>query len=120
MVGGLAFAVDFLSFVFLHTVLNQAIIVATVISVIMGFLTSFILNKVWVFKSNSNNSHHSTHLQISMYILLVLFNMAFSYIFIQIMSNYLNRVEIAKLGAMITIVLWNYFLYKKVIFKTNG
>ena len=82
-----------------------------------GLVISFILQKVITFKYR--RTHHRILVpQIVAYSLLVLFNFGFTLLATQLLSDLLPVVMIRTLALGITTV-WNFYLYRTKIFKTD-
>ena len=115
LAGGSAFLTEYLSFLVLFNVINAKLYVANSLSFCCGLLVSFSLNRSWTF--TSDKFHHKYHRQLFMYGALALFNL----VFINVLLGILNSIGIApligKLVVMVAIVVWNYNIFKNVIFK---
>lgn len=110
-----AAAVEYLSFLILHEYLAQQLAFSNVASFCAGLITSFLLNKTWVFKTKDD-----TGKQAIKYGLLALFNVTMSTIIILFAVSVVGIYGwIAKLVVMILIAAWNYLIFSKYIFKSN-
>jgi len=118
LVGGVAFGMDFTSFYVLLTMFAVPLYVATTTGLVIGFIASFIGNRNYVFSASEDSAHnHTVFMQVLMYGLLLGFNSIFAYVFILGLHSLDISYPIAKLGSMVSIVIWNFFIYKTVIFK---
>lgn len=109
------FAVFSLLFNYLFNLVSYKSALAQAISFCAGLVVSFILNRIWVFNSYTNKAK-----QFSVYLILALFNLGLSTIIVWILIEKLGFVPlISKISVMGLIVLWNYFIFQKIIFKTN-
>lgn len=110
--GSLAFIVEY-SFFYLLDRLNFWYVYSNSIAMICGFLLSFFLNRNWSFKSKRN-----TKKQFIMYGVLFLINIGISngLMFVFVEKLYIQPV-FSKLLAIGALVCWNFFIYKKLIFK---
>jgi putative flippase GtrA len=110
--GGFAASIEYFSFfAFIHF-FDQQIIISNITSFMLGFITSFLLNKQWVFKSKGDIRR-----QLAIYLSLALLNLTISTFLIWFLNNnLLINALIAKLVVMVVIATWNYFLFSKIIF----
>lgn len=120
LVGGLlTVAVDYLTFTVL-VLFDVSLVIASIASFLAGFVVSFSINKLWVFGAKKESQRHSTRLQMTLYVALLFFNMAFTYYFIFFAEKLGVSVFIGKACTILLITAWNFVLYKKVIFKLKG
>ncbi len=78
-----------------------------------GFWLSFLLNRYWSFKSKENFIK-----QLSLYGALFFINLAISTLLMYVFSNILGIVaELSKILIMGMIVLWNFVIFKKIIYR---
>lgn len=83
------------------------------LSMTCGYIIAFTLNRVWSFKSKSNLGK-----QFLKSFVLFIFNIITSNILINIFVDTIGMHKlVAKNLQMAIIVLWNFILYKKVIYK---
>jgi len=102
---------------FLYKFLNESVNLWYVFShcagFFVGFWISFLLNRFWTFKSKDNIGK-----QLSSYTLLFFFNLAFSTSFIYVFTNIIGvNKDISKLFTIGITSVWNFVIYKKVIYK---
>ena len=88
------------------------IIPSNVIAVLLATVFNFTLNRNVTFKSTTN-----TFRSLLLYTLLFIFNLCFSSLAIQALVNLGWHSAIAKILTQGCIVLWNFFLYRNVIFR---
>lgn len=127
LAGTTTVAIDFLTFFFLveyfanFTDVDEAIYlaIANTISLLAGFLVSFTLNKFWVFKQKDQKHVKNLKLQLLMYTLLFLFNIGFATFFVWAVSGAGLNTYFAKVLSIMLITLWNFIIYRKVIFKIS-
>ena len=123
VVGVVNFLIDFsilnlLSFV---TGINQGIVAAlfSAVSFLIANLNSYFLNRKWTFKATNKNSNYKTFLAISA--LGVAVNILIIYIFTTFVSQpYFSDIiwlNISKMVATGFVMFFNYFGYKKFVFK---
>jgi putative flippase GtrA len=90
---------------------------ASAIGFLSGFFFNFPMNRKRVF-------HHSAYdrfrlrTQVMMYILLSVFNLVTTSILVDIMVNaHIAPIQIAKLAVTVLIAIWNFVLFKALIFS---
>lgn len=100
----------------LFTALRVVLIIdlwpANILATTIATLYNFLLNKKWAFRSNSGFWRSMIP-----YLTLFCFNLLFSTKTIQWWSKTGASELYAKFGTMIIIAIWNYILYRTVIFK---
>lgn len=85
-------------------------------SQIVGFWASFLLNKFWTFKVKENFLK-----QLSSYTVLFMFNLAFSSLAIYFLVDVMKQNEyFSKIFIMGLIFIWNFIIYKIIIYKVKG
>ncbi len=104
-------------FFIVYKVYDGPLLLATILALSIGFCISFFGNKLWVFKTKEQESAHPPVKQLIFYTVLFIFNITFTFHFINIMEKLAINAIIAKLLTTILITSWNYILYKKVIFR---
>ena len=71
------------------------------------------MNRFWSFKSTTNMKK-----QLAMYLVLFVFNLGASDVIMYLLTTKLSlQYLLAKVFAIGAVVTWNFFLYKKVIYK---
>lgn len=117
VIGTSTFAIDFSILILLHGFLKVNVLIAASISYWLSIAYNFLLNRYWTFgiKNQDNIYKHA-----AMYGVLLLFNYLFTIGFLAVTVHYfqLNYI-LAKLAAVAFQVSWTYFIYKKVIFKSE-
>lgn len=103
---------EFILFELLFHFTHVGVVFSNIIAVIVATLTNFALNGKVTFKNTSNMLRSGI-----LYLLLFIFNMVFSSTAISIAVEYGIPESVIKLTTMVCIVLWNYVLYKKLVFK---
>ena len=122
-VGVVNFLIDFsiLNLLSFAVGINKGIFVAffSAISFLIANLNSYFLNKRWTFKKDSKNSNYKTFLALSA--LGVAVNIFIIYVFTTFISqpyfSDLVWLNISKLIATGFVMFFNYFGYKKFVFK---
>jgi putative flippase GtrA len=114
--GGIAAVAEYVSFLFLGSVINLAIVPSNVISFTVGLAISFILNKTWVFMSKNNG-----HRQLAYYLVLAVANAMLGSAIIWALVDVLSFSSyLAKIVVMALVASWNYLLYSKIIFADKN
>ena len=106
-------AIEFtLLFVF-KDIVGLTVIWANSVALSIVFWFNFLLNKFWSFKSKSG-----IRKQLVMYAILFFINLGASDLIMYLLVTILHFMYlVAKVFAMGAIVCWNFFLYRKVIYK---
>lgn len=110
-VGGGTALLELVVFQGLYALSPLGVVGSNVIAVIIATICNFVLNGTTTFKTCSNWIRSAI-----LYTLLFLFNTTFSTLTIGWLINAGAPSLMAKLSTMICIVVWNFFLYKKVVF----
>jgi len=116
--GVVSVGADYGTFMLLYYVVGVSLRISVPTGLITGLIVSFALNKFWAFESSKQKGYYSIHVQVVMYIILVIFNTLFTYYFVKIALVHGMPASISKLLAVAATVCWNYMLYKKLIFKS--
>lgn len=112
LIGGSSFILDYTLFYALYRWLGLNEIISNTIALFLVFWYNFLLNRYWSFKSKSPFCK-----QLLQYSLLLAFNMSFSNLFIYFTKVSLDlKPQYSKIISMVFIVLWNFLLYKHIIF----
>ena len=124
IIGGVNTTLDFI-ILFVLTSFGIKIFIANIFSTGITFIISFLMNKKITFKSVSSNKKELIR-EMLLFIIVTLFglwviqNIVIS-ISIPIFENLLKNKRISlllsKLIATIFSLIWNFILYKKVVFK---
>ena len=127
IIGGINTALDFIFF-FVLTSFGIKIFIANIFSTGITFIISFLMNKKITFKSVSNNKKELIR-EMVLFILVTLFglwviqNIVISTampIFENLLKNKRISLLLSKLIATIFSLIWNFILYKKVVFKNKS
>ena len=112
--GFTAFGIEYAMYVFLLKVIGLHYILASVIVYALVFWFSFIVNRIWSFKSKGNISK-----QLIQYGLLFSFNLVVSNIFIMKLLTDIIGLDplISPFIKMAFVVSWNFLIYKYIIYK---
>lgn len=116
--GFTAFFVDFMVFRTMYITLDLNLKLSTFCGIIAGFITSFLLQKFWSFKgSQAKKAHH----QVVIYALLTIVNTLFTELMVK-EAEILGINHAAELGKIVAtgfIVIWNFTIFKLVVFRPN-
>ena len=115
-----AVIVDYTTFITAYYVFRLPVALAAPAGLTVGFIASFLLNKLWTFKRKTRSTKKETTTQVMLYFLLFLLNNLFTIYFIKLLFSLGVSVAIGKLMSTGMITLWNYILYKKIIFRQSG
>lgn len=124
VIGGINTALDFI-ILFVLASFGVKIFIANIFSTGTTFIISFLMNKKITFKSVSNNKKELIR-EMVLFILVTLFglwviqNIVISTampIFENLLKNKRISLLLSKLIATIFSLIWNFILYKKVVFK---
>lgn len=115
VVGVASFIVDFGLLLILHDVFLINLIVATTIAFVSGLIVNFLLNKYWTFDAPKGAKQSSR--QAVQYGLLVCVNLVFTNAIVGFGANIHIGPEITKPISTGIIMVLNYTLYRKVIFR---
>lgn len=118
LTGGLAFAVDYLLLVVGYYIFSLPLWVATTLGYLGGLCVSFFINRAWVF-GESGKQRKMTR-QLVEYVLLLLFNYAFTVLAIRLSDSLGVEPAISKIVITAMIAGWNYIIFNKVIFAHNN
>jgi putative flippase GtrA len=113
-VGVVAFCAEYGSFYGLYVEAKWPLYIANSISFGLGLLTSFLLNRLWTF-SHKKYQKKPAH-QFSFYMILALINLVLTNLLVGWLKFMGVNPRIGKLAAMIITSLWNYILFKLIIF----
>ena len=113
LVGGSSFLLEYGLFYILLELHNVNYLIANSIVYSTVSAINFALNRLWTFRSTNNLS-----LQISLYLSLLMFNFIASNVLLYILTGQLLIPPLwSKFCVMVMVVLWNFVLYKKVIYR---
>ena len=114
MSGGLAALIEYSVFLGLHH-LGFFLVVANALSFCCGLGVSFTLNKHWVFSHKKNGRK-----QFVMYTTLACINLVLgSGLILLFVKVWGLPPLVGKVCVMITIALWNYSIFQRIIFKKD-
>ncbi len=115
VVGGSTALCEVLLFTLLVRVIQLRLDLSNIAAVVLAAILNFFLNKVWAFQSRAEVNR-----SLVLYIMLFLFNLFFSTYFIYTLVRWGLLDIIAKLISMALITVWNFMLYRQVIFAVSS
>lgn len=121
IVGMVAFIVEFLSFTIIFSFTNGPyhLLITQSVSFSLGLLVSFTGSRLFTFSESKNNYANNIKKQFLYYLLLAAANLLLSNLVIYILvQSFFIIPFISKLAVMFMIVLWNYFIFLRYIFKS--
>lgn len=114
--GGFAFLSDYGTFLMLHYVVGLSSPQSGVMSFCIGLIISFILQRFWVFRGDSSQLVKREVIGYGVLAVINFFVTAYGLI---LLDHFGIPAFIAKLMIVGMITIWNYLLYKNVIFKVK-
>lgn len=111
-VGGASAALELVVFQALYALAGIGIAPSNIIALVASTAVNFTLNRSLAFKSTANPAR-----SLVLYLVLFVFNTTFSTLAITWLVGLGIHSVVAKLMTMFCIVMWNFVLYRKVIFK---
>lgn len=111
-VGGASAAFELVVFQALYALAGIGIAPSNIIALVTSTAVNFTLNRSLAFKSTANPAR-----SLVLYLVLFVFNTTFSTLAITWLVGLGVHSVVAKLMTMFCIVMWNFVLYRKVIFK---
>jgi putative flippase GtrA len=118
LAGGSAFALEYASFFAMYSIAGWKLLVANSISFGIGLLTSFTINRLWTFKSDTHRS--TAKRQLIMYGTLALINLVLLNVAVELLHRAGIDPRIGKLVVMCAIPVWNYIIFKRYIFASHS
>jgi len=122
LVGVSAFAVEYFSFMFLFNTIAApyTLLIAQSVSFGFGLLVSYTGNRLFTFNDSHKTYINNVKKQIVFYLILAVVNLFLSNMIIYLLVRFLLVApSISKITVMLMVVLWNYFIFNRLIFKTK-
>lgn len=110
--GGLAAITEYILFIVLVLWISLDPVIAQPISFSAGLVTSYGLNRAWVFGTNKRIFG-----EFIKYGILAVINLFVGTVLIVLLDSIGLQVLIAKIAVMVLIASWNYIIFNKYIFK---
>lgn len=115
--GGAAFTVEYAAFLAIYYILSVPPELANIVSFALGLITSFTLNKLWVFGHQEQDVNGKS--QAALYALLALVNLALTTLGIHLLVEHDVPAFIAKLVLIVLVAGWNFIIFRKIIFRSG-
>jgi putative flippase GtrA len=114
LVGGTAYIIE-ISFIYFLIYLGIHEIIAVAVGFWVGFIVAFFLQKIFAFRNKAKSIKHVAK-QTILYSILVAVNYIFTLLTVSLLSPVVGLL-IARTIALLVTTIWNYFIYKELIFK---
>lgn len=118
LVGSATFIIEYIVFYILYVFLHWNLLLANSLSFGVGLATSFSLNRIWAFKQQE--FQRPVHHQAMLYIALALTNLFINNAIVASLNAVGLDPRIGKIVAIATIALWNFLIFRAIIFKGKG
>lgn len=116
-VGVITFVIDVGATSILYNFVHTPAYLASACGFLLGFFFSFPMNRKKVFK-HSKNDRYTLRTQVALYLLLCLFNLVATSVLVDVAVNGVGMwIEVAKIIVTAIIAVWNFLLFKLVIFS---
>lgn len=115
VVGVASFAIDYGLLLILHDVFGVQLNVATTVAYLTGLAVNFSLNKVWTFSAPKGARQSAK--QAIQYGVLVVFNLLATNVIVSVAASSAVGPEISKPVATAAIMVLNYVVYQRIIFR---
>lgn len=116
IVGLTSLGVDYGSLLFFYHIVGLDLALAASTGFFIGLVVNFLLNKFWSFDTGKTTAKQSAR-QAVMVAILVVFNLLVTNFVVVYLNKWHVGPEISKIITTGIITMWNYVLYKKLIFK---
>lgn len=118
-VGVITLGIDVGVSTFLYNVTHLPAYLASAIGFLSGFFFNFPMNRKKVFH-HSSKDRFSLHAQVGMYVVLCVFNLVVTSLLVEgMVRSGLLEIQYAKIVVTVLIAIWNFLLFKLVIFSKN-
>lgn len=111
-IGGMSFIIELSVLISVSELFSLSPTVAVAISFWIGLIASFVLQKYITFSSKDSDKKTLSK-QTILYGMLVLFNYAFTIVFVGWTAGFIGLVT-ARAFALLATVSWNYLIYKRI------
>lgn len=107
--------VEYVVFYILYVGLNWNLFLANSLSFAVGLSMSFMSNRLWAFKKDE--FERPAHHQAMIYAALAVTNLVVNNLIVGGLKSAGLDPRIGKVAAIAVIAVWNFFVYKHIIFK---
>ncbi len=111
LVGGASAALELGIFWVLSNPVHLGVVISNIVAVFIATLSNFAANRAWTFKSTTHVTRSAL-----LYVTLWALNLTFTTVTIKIAAAQGIYPTFAKIGTMALVTLWNFQLFRKVIF----
>jgi putative flippase GtrA len=116
--GGGSFVVEYGSFIVFFYLVQLSPVVSNTISYILSLITSFLLNKYWVFRGGQQQRRISH--QLAIFGVMASWNLLFTDVAIHWLISRDVEAFVAKMILIVIVASWNFLLFQKLIFKSHN
>lgn len=109
-----AVSAETISFLILLKIVHLPIVVASALSFLIGLCTSFVLNRQWTF---SGDYIRTKQQQFVLYASIASVNLVLNSWIVTVLTREGVAPVLAKLLAISVISIWNFLLFRSVVFK---
>jgi putative flippase GtrA len=113
--GGATFVVEYGSFIGFSYGLGLNIYLALTLSFLIALAMGFAINHLWTFQQHTA----AVSRRFSAYTALALVNLGFNYVAVPGLGHFGVPHAIGKVLAQLCVVIWNYLIMSKVIFRVE-
>ena len=111
LVGGTSAALELGIFWSLTNLAHVNVSIGNIIAVFIATVFNFLMNRAWTFNPSSNMLRSAV-----LYVLIWSINLTFTTTVITIAAAHGFNPTLVKVGTMGTVTLWNFYLFRKVVF----
>lgn len=113
IIGGASFVLEYAIFYLFLRGLDWWYLLANTLAYLLVFGFNFLLNRFWTFQSRGDIKR-----QMFLYTALLGFNLVMTNLVLYALTDGANiPAQLAKIIVMGCVVMWNFILYKKVIYR---
>lgn len=122
LVGGLAAGLELVSFFILQGILGTKFItLSQILSFIVGLFSAFLGHRLWSFRPNPHEAARlSARSQFLAYFTLAIVNIIITSLLIHVLVSCDVHPLVAKITLMAAVVLWNFVILQKIIFRRSA
>lgn len=118
LTGGLLFIIDYIFSLSAFYIFNLEAAFASAVGFAASFLVGFSINRNIVFK-HTQQSRLTVANQVTLYLLLALFNVVISSYLVQLLVDNVAPIEYIKPFVVVVFAVWNYFVLNRYIFSSK-
>lgn len=108
-------ALEYSVFQLAHQLFGLSLIVANTIAYALAFIVNFLITKFLVFNAPQKSS---TRYQFIAFSLLVAFNYTLgTWLLVYLVESLQLQAGVSKILSMAIVAIWNFFIYKKVVYR---